>query len=179
MRGVLIGRFQPFHLGHLAVVREVRARRADEELILGIGSAQESYTWKNPFTTAERMEMVSRALGEAKVDGVVAVPLPDIQRHALWVRYAETILPPFGRVYTNNPLTRLLFEQAKYPVESPTLVDRARYEGESVRDHIARDEGWPALVPTSVARYLQEIGAPHRLAVLRTTPASSSVMAPP
>ena len=167
MRGLLVGRFQPFHRGHLEVVREIRGTRTDEELILGIGSAQESYTWKNPFTAGERSEMIARALVEANLEGVVAIPLPDIQRHALWVRYAESILPPFGRVYTNNPLTRLLFEQARYPVERPRLVDRARFEGEVVRDHLARDKGWRPLVPPAVARYLGELGAPARLAVLR------------
>ncbi len=174
MRGLLVGRFQPFHLGHLSVVREIRATRPDEELVLGIGSAQESYTWKNPFTTAERMEMVALALAEARAEGVLAIPLPDIQRHALWVRYAETILPPFGRVYTNNPLTRLLFEQAKYPVEAPSLVDRARFEGENVRDHLANDRDWRPLVPSEVARYLVEIGAPVRLRVLREGQGRSS-----
>ncbi|MGI0071104.1 MAG: nicotinamide-nucleotide adenylyltransferase [Thermoplasmata archaeon] len=167
MRGLLVGRFQPFHLGHLGVVREVRAARPGEELILGVGSAQESYTWKNPFTASERLEMIARALREAKVDGVSAIPLPDIQRHALWVRYAESLVPPFERVYTNNPLTRLLFEQAKYSVESPTLVDRVRLEGEAVREHLARDRAWKPLVPPVVAHYLSEIGAPARLALLR------------
>ena len=167
MRGLLVGRFQPFHLGHLEVVRGIRASRKDEELILGIGSAQESYTWRNPFTAGERAEMIARALREAKLDGVLAVPLPDIQRHALWVRYAETILPPFQRVYTNNPLTRMLFEQARYTVESPSLVDRARFEGETVREHLARNQGWKSLVPPAVARYLGELDAPARFAVLR------------
>ncbi len=174
MRGLLVGRYQPFHLGHLAVVQEVRASRADQELILGVGSAQESYTWKNPFTCGERLEMIARALAEHHIGGVIAIPLPDIQRHALWVRYVESVLPPFQRVYTNNPLTRLLFEQAKYPVESPTLVDRARLEGEAVRDHLADDQAWTSLVPPAVATLLAEIRAPARLAMLREGQGRSS-----
>ncbi|MGA8303429.1 MAG: nicotinamide-nucleotide adenylyltransferase [Thermoplasmata archaeon] len=174
MRGVLIGRFQPLHRGHLAVVREIRSARPDDELILGIGSAQESYTWKNPFTSGERAEMIARALREAEIDRVVAVPLPDIQRHSLWVRYVESLLPPFERVYTNNPLTRLLFEQARYPVESPSLVERSKFEGATVRDHLARDEGWRPLVPPAVVEYLVELGAPARLAVLRQSPDRAS-----
>jgi nicotinamide-nucleotide adenylyltransferase len=167
VRGLLVGRYQPFHEGHLAVVREIRARRPDDDLILGIGSAQESYTWKNPFTSGERLEMVHRALAEANLGGVVAFPIPDIQRHAQWVRYLETLLPPFERVYTNNPLTRLLFEQAKYRVESPTLVDRDRYEGETVRRRLADGGDWSSLVPRAVSTYLTELHAPARLALLR------------
>jgi nicotinamide-nucleotide adenylyltransferase len=167
VRGLLVGRFQPFHRGHLAVVQEVRKSTVDRELILGVGSAQESYTWKNPFTSGERLEMIARALREAKVDRVVAIPLPDIQRHALWVRYVESLLPSFDRIYTNNPLTRLLFEEAEYPVESPKLVDRTRLEGELVRGFLADNAGWKPLVPPAVAAYLEEIRAPARLATLR------------
>ena len=167
MRGLLVGRYQPFHRGHLAVVREIRTARPDQELILGVGSAQESYTWKNPFTSGERLEMIGRALAEARLDRVLAIPLPDIDRHALWVRYVESLVPPFERVYTNNPLTHLLFEESEYEVERPKLVERARFEGESVRTHLADDAGWEPLVPPAVACYLKEIRASARLRLLR------------
>lgn len=167
MRGLLVGRFQPFHLGHLAIVREVRAARPDDELILGVGSAQASYTWKNPFTSGERLEMIHRALGGARVERVLALPIPDIDRHALWVRYVESLLPRFERIYTNNPLTRRLFEDAGYAVESPKLVERAKFEGEVVRAHLASGAGWEPLVPEPVAAYLRELGAPARLGILR------------
>ncbi len=94
-------------------------------LLIGIGTREESYTAENPFTAGERFEMIDRALREAHVTGVEIVPVADIRRHALWVRYLEGLLPPFREVYTNNPLTRLLFEKAGYPVESPG-PDRAR-----------------------------------------------------
>jgi nicotinamide-nucleotide adenylyltransferase len=172
VRGLLVGRFQPFHGGHLAVVREVRRARSDDVLILGVGSAQESYTWQNPFTAGERLEMISRALTEARLDGILAIPLPDIQRHALWVRHVESLVPPFERVYTNNPLTRLLFEEEGYEVEGPTLVERSRFEGEVVRQRLALDREWEPLVSPAVASYLREIRAPSRLAVLREGPRS-------
>ncbi|HXY46810.1 MAG TPA: adenylyltransferase/cytidyltransferase family protein, partial [Thermoplasmata archaeon] len=86
MRGLLIGRFQPFHRGHLSVVRTIRADRPDDSLLLGIGSAQESFTWKNPFTAGERFEMIARAIADADIARVEVVPIPDIHQHALWVR---------------------------------------------------------------------------------------------
>jgi nicotinamide-nucleotide adenylyltransferase len=174
VRGLLVGRFQPFHRGHLEVVRAVRAQRPDEELILGVGSAQASYTWKNPFTSAERMEMIARATRDDRLEGVIAVPIPDIDRHALWVAHVASLVPPFDRVYTNNPLTRLLFERARYAVESPALVDRESLEGESVRARIADGRDWESRVPPAVARYLTELGAPARLAMLREGEGRSS-----
>jgi len=167
VRGLLVGRFQPFHLGHLATVRWIREHQ-DEPLLLGIGSAQESYTWTNPFTAGERFEMIDRSLRAEGITQVQCVPLPDIQRHAQWVAYVESMLPPFSRVYTNNPLTRLLFERAGHPVVAVPWADRERCEGAQIRREIARSgsvEGMP--LPGPVAAYLSEIGGADRLRRLR------------
>jgi|SRR5208282_2178824 len=174
MRGLLVGRFQPFHLGHLQVVRSIQEGRPEAALLLAIGSAEESYTWKNPFTAGERFEMIDRTLGSLDGLGYRIVPVADIRRHAQWVAYLESFLPRFDRVYTNNPLTRLLFERAGYAVEVPPLYSRAKFEGEHIRMLLARGRGWRALVPAPVAEYLTEIEAPHRLALLRGSTHPSS-----
>jgi len=176
-RGLLVGRFQPFHLGHLGLVSEIRRGRPDAELLLVIGSAEASYTWTNPFTAGERFEMADRAIREAGVSGVPILPLADIQRHAQWVSYVESMVPRFDRVYTNNPLTRLLFETAGHPVEGTPLLHRNKFEGAHIRDCLAADRGWRPLVPPAVAEYLSELGAPARLELLRP-PAAPPAGAP-
>ncbi len=170
MRGLLVGRFQPFHTGHLGVVRTIRSEAPDRDLVVVIGSAEESYTWENPFTAGERFEMVERACREAGISGVTVVPVEDIRRHTQWVAYLEGLLPPFDTVYTNNPLTRLLFERAGYEVKAPAWVDRGRFEGVAIRERLAQGEDLKGLVPPSVAAYLAEIGAAARLAALRPGP---------
>lgn len=150
----------------------IRSHRPAEELILGVGSAEDSHTPANPFTAGERIEMIGRALGAAKIDGWTAVPLADIHRHALWVAHVRSLLPTFQRVYTNNPLTRQLFEEAGYDVESPALVDRARLEGVQIRALLARDDGWAERVPPTVAAFLREIDAPARMRALVPPPPS-------
>ncbi len=167
MRGLLVGRFQPFHRGHLALVRSLRAGPDAEPLLLVIGSAEQSYTWTNPFTGGERFEMIERALAEARVTGVTLVPVADIGRHALWVRYLEGLLPAFDRVYSRNPLTLMLFERAGYSTVRPPLVQRARFEGARIRARLARGEPVGAFVPPAVARYLTQLNAAERLAALR------------
>ncbi len=166
-RGLYVGRFQPFHRGHLDTVRGIRSDEPREDLIIGIGSAQDSYDWKNPFTAGERIEMIDRALAEAKISGALLVPVPDISRHAMWVNYLEALLPTFDHVYTNNPLTRLLFERSGYLVESPPLFERERFEGVRIREQLATGGDWKRAVPPAVGAYLEEIGAPARLQVLR------------
>ena len=175
MRGLFVGRFQPFHLGHLAVLRGLRERRPEEELIIGIGTAQTSHTVENPFTAGERMEMILRALSEAELDRVLPVPLLDIDRHSLWVGYLASLLPRFERVYTNNPLTRLLFEAGGYEVEAPVLIDREHLEGTRIRAEMVAGDLWRERVPVAVRDYLEAIHAPERLRLLAAAPRSPPV----
>ncbi|RLF01945.1 MAG: nicotinamide-nucleotide adenylyltransferase, partial [Thermoprotei archaeon] len=57
-RGLFVGRFQPFHLGHLKALRWILER--EDEVIICIGSAQYSHSLRNPFTVGERVEMIWR-----------------------------------------------------------------------------------------------------------------------
>lgn len=54
---VFIGRFQPFHIGHEAVIR--RALERAHQVVILIGSENESRSIKNPWTFEEREHMIS------------------------------------------------------------------------------------------------------------------------
>lgn len=69
-----IGRFEPFHNGHLSVVR--RALQNCDRLIVLIGSAQSARSTRNPFSSAEREVMLRAALGN-DADRVVIRHIPD------------------------------------------------------------------------------------------------------
>ncbi|MEM2975778.1 MAG: adenylyltransferase/cytidyltransferase family protein, partial [Candidatus Bathyarchaeia archaeon] len=47
-RGLFVGRFQPFHLGHLTAVKNIL--KSVDELVIIVGSAQYSHRLDNPFT---------------------------------------------------------------------------------------------------------------------------------
>jgi bifunctional NMN adenylyltransferase/nudix hydrolase len=57
---VVIGRFQPFHLGHLKMLE--KAFTVGEKVIVVLGSARCARNIKNPFSTAEREEMIRSVL---------------------------------------------------------------------------------------------------------------------
>ncbi|MCI4358723.1 MAG: nicotinamide-nucleotide adenylyltransferase [Thermoplasmata archaeon] len=166
MRGLLIGRFQPFHSGHLEVARYLRERKPDENLLLGIGSSEESFTPENPFTASERAEMIALALAEANLSGCLTVPIPDIDRHALWAAHVREVVPPFDRVYTNNPLTRQLFERDGVAVESTPLFRRESLQGLKIRSAILEELPWTLFVPPAVAEYLGRIEGAQRVRLL-------------
>lgn len=62
-----IGRFQPFHLGHKSVV-DTALRRA-KKVALILGSDQQPRTARNPFTTKERIQMISAVYPDAVANG--------------------------------------------------------------------------------------------------------------
>jgi bifunctional NMN adenylyltransferase/nudix hydrolase len=85
---VFIGRFQPFHKGHLCVVRE--ALREAERVIVLIGSAHRPRNIRDPWTVEERTEMVRSAVGEQDSERVIIAPLMDVlYNDELWVRNVQ------------------------------------------------------------------------------------------
>lgn len=162
MRGLFIGRFQPYHLGHHEVVK--RILNEVDELIIGIGSAQESHTLENPFTAGERIMMISRAIEELKTNKkVYIIPLEDIYRNSLWVSHVCSMTPHFDVVYTNNPLVHRLFAEANFKVVKTGLVNRQEYHGTEIRRKMLEGEDWESFVPKSVAEVIKEIRGIERI----------------
>lgn len=158
---LLIGRFQPFHLGHLEVVRTI-AKECDE-LIIGIGSAQISHTFENPFTAGERHLMISRALRDDGIKDFFLVPIVDLNQYGVWVSHVRSMVPPFQRVYTNNALTRRLFTEAGYDVSASPMFNRAQYSGTEIRKRMLAGDEWREYVPTAVAEVIDSIEGVKRL----------------
>jgi nicotinamide-nucleotide adenylyltransferase len=163
MRGLIIGRYQPFHNGHLEVIREIVRDGECDELILVIGSAQESHTKENPFTVGERILMIDKALKEAEVQNYFLIPIIDINRYAVWVAHVESLVPPIDLVYTNNQLTKRLFSERGYNVKLPKLYDREKYSGTKIRQMMIDGEDWTRLVPPGVKEVIRGIDGVKRL----------------
>jgi bifunctional NMN adenylyltransferase/nudix hydrolase len=79
---VFIGRFQPFHLGHAALLREALA--IAPRCVVVIGSAYQARTPKNPFTWQERAEMIQLGLPEADRERVLFLPTRDYYDEERW-----------------------------------------------------------------------------------------------
>lgn len=161
--GLFVGRFQPFHLGHLEAIKNVL--REIDQLIIVIGSAQYSHNKDNPFTAGERLVMVRRALEEAGFDysRFWVVPVPDMHLHMMWVSSVEGYTPHFDVVYSNEPLTRRLFMEAGYKVKSIPFYERKTYSSTEIRERMVKGESWRKLVPKSVAVFIEEIDGINRL----------------
>lgn len=162
-RGLYVGRFQPFHLGHLGAIKDIL--KEVDELIIVIGSAQYSHLLDNPFTAGERMVMIRKALEEAGLSysRFWIVPVPDMHLHMMWVSAVEGYTPSFDVVYSNEPLTRRLFIEAGYEVKAIRFHKRKIYSSTEIRERMLKDKSWEKLVPKSVAAFIKEIDGVNRL----------------
>ena len=62
--GMLIGRFQPFHVGHKAILE--RALEECDKVVVLLGSAQEARVLHNPLTSGERWAMIQNCFPNEK-----------------------------------------------------------------------------------------------------------------
>jgi len=147
---LFIGRFQPFHLGHLDAIRQVLS--SHDKIIIGIGSAQYSGKQKNPYPVNMRQKMIQESLRDARISGerFSIVHIPDIHNDDEWVAHVEKLCPPFGAVLSGTPLVQDLFRKnGTHEVMTPQF--NFHISGTAVREKMADKEPWEEMVPEVVA----------------------------
>jgi len=169
MRGFYIGRYQPFHHGHRHMVEEIAAEV--DELVLGIGSAGDSHTTRNPFTAGERVMMVTKAVEELDATTYV-VPIEDLDRNSVWVSHVQSMTPRFDVAYSNNPLVVRLFDEAGVEVRQSPMFRRDVLEGTELRERMIRGRDWTDLVPDVVVEVIREVDGVERIRRIAETDAN-------
>ncbi len=168
MRGLLIGRFQPFHKGHVYVIKEIL--KEVDEVVIGIGSAQLSHSLENPFTAGERVLMISKSLTESGIKNKkYIIPISDVNNNSLWVSHLHSITPPFSAIYTGNALVKRLFHEEGLEVKSPPMFNRSEYSGTEIRSRMLEGEKWEHLVPRAVIDVVKEVKGIERIKELAKT----------
>ncbi len=156
-RALYLGRFQPVHNGHLWAVSY--ALKSCDELVIAVGSAQKSHELHDPFTTGERLQMIRRALIEAKIDSsrVSVIPIPDTwESHSLWVSRVVSYCGNFDAVFSNQPLVTRLFKEAGFKTVSIPLYKRKTLCGTELRSGMLKGDDWEPYVPKAVAKFIRE-----------------------
>lgn len=92
---IFIGRFQPFHIGHQAVIE--RALTMANEVVVMVGSAGKPRSSKNPWTFSERAEVILKSNPEA-VGRINVVPLYDkTYNDPAWVAQVQSLVETIAR----------------------------------------------------------------------------------
>jgi len=148
--GLFIGRFQPFHNGHLKDIKDVL--REVDEIVIGIGSINESKTEQNPFTVEERKTMIDLVLKNKKIKNYKYIEIPDFNNDKKWVEYIIKLVPQIDAIYTGNAWTEKCFTKAGYQIDKVKLIKNLN--STKIRDFMKNGKYWKRLVPKEVYQYL-------------------------
>lgn len=161
--GLFVGRFQPFHKGHLATVKFALGRV--DQLVIVVGSAQKSHEPRNPFTAGERIMMIKDSLVSEKIDTskILIIPVPDVDVHSLWTRQVDMLVPKYDVVFANDSFTLLLFRERGIKTEEAPLVNRSEMQATEIRSKMVSGGKWQDLVPAPVAKIINEINGVERV----------------
>jgi len=156
-----IGRFQPFHIGHAHVIKELHDEGYELIRVI-IGSAQETYTPNNPFTIDERKQMIKIFLSEhPEIQKITRIEEQDDDPDdSEWVNsIVEKV--GFSDIASNNPDTIKLFEDNGFKVYRPFY--RLQYNGKNIRRIMCEGGKYDDLVSVSTLKFLNTINANERL----------------
>lgn len=168
-RGMIHGRFQPFHNGHLEYMRGAAA--LCDELFVGITNPDPArikpeaadparhLPESNPWTYAERLLMVKAAARDLGLDleRVHVIPFP-VNEPELWPAYVPPGVTQFIRLFSDwggEKLDRL--RDAGYDVVVLDEGAEKEVSGAQVRDALRSGAEWERFVPPGVARVIREL----------------------
>lgn len=167
-RGMIHGRFQPFHNGHLEYLRG--AAEHSDEVWIGITNPDPTrikpeatdplrhLPESNPFSYAERLLMVKAAAADLGIApaAVHVIPFP-VNEPELWPAYVPTGVTQYLRLFSDWGGTKLeRLREAGYEVVILDEGAEKQISGADVRAALREGGNWEALVPAGVAHALRE-----------------------
>jgi len=157
MNGLLIGRFQPFHLGHLEALQFALSKV--DKLWVGLGSSNKPAEKNNPFTAEQRKEMILSSIDDSMKERISIFFIPDLDNHLKWIEKIDSIVPKFEIIFSNDELTKHLYSKRDIKVESIPFLNRESLSGTNIRDLIISDQKWDDLVPDGTRNFLKNTSA--------------------
>ncbi|MFA6992462.1 MAG: nicotinamide-nucleotide adenylyltransferase, partial [Candidatus Gracilibacteria bacterium] len=163
---LFIGRFQPFHNGHLEIIKRILKKH--NKVIIVIGSAEKAKEKRNPFSAPVRKKMILSALKESKIppSKYKIIPLKDLNDFANWASYTLKNIPPVATLYTGSKLVKDCFsgKYSKACKQQPSSIKivhikkKVKISGTLVRTAIRKKQNWKKFVPKSVAKIILSNG---------------------
>ncbi len=137
--GLVIGRFQPLHYGHIYLWKQ--ALVVSREITIAIGSAN-TRNEDNPFPAETREQMVRSALGREGFANRVTkiVRINDYVDDNFWLQETIRTTGKVDVVVGNNGWVNGIFIDAHIQALEVPLLNRHAYEGKTIRKQL-RDQG--------------------------------------
>lgn len=162
--GLIIGRFQPVHKGHVKLIEE--SLKFVKKLKIGVGSSQFSDVPENPFSFDERELMLNLSLSNTDLhpDDYEIIPIPDEFNLEKWLDNVLKIAADFDVVITNNLWIGRLFQLRGKQMLYGLKFNFEEYNGSYIRNMIyGKEPDWIGLVPKSVFKLIGQHATLKRL----------------
>lgn len=145
--GLLVGRFQPFHLGHLHLIQQ--ALEQVEKLVIGIGSAN-IFDNNNPLDFRTRDKMLNQVFDKEELQNriIKTLPINDYPDDLVWLENSIKLTGQIDVVIGNNEWVNGIFEAKGYPILRLGLYRRDLYESKKIRQLIKEGKEWEDCVPS-------------------------------
>ncbi|MCK9186558.1 nicotinamide-nucleotide adenylyltransferase [Candidatus Gracilibacteria bacterium] len=164
---LFIGRFQPFHKGHLEVVKEIL--KENDSVIIAIGSAENSFLPENPMTASERFQIIDESLKEAKISSEKyrIIPIRNINNYNLWVEHLNTYIPPYETVYTGSKIVKDCYADKKIKIKN--LTRKLEISATKIREAMQENKEWEEYVPKACADLMKKWKIPERTKIIQNS----------
>lgn len=130
-----------------------------KKVVIGIGSSDKSKTVENPFTAAERKEMIQQALQDEDIIpmfDVEFVDLPDHKDDAQWTQHVLEKVGHVDTIWTGNEDTKKCFDGK---LEIKEIKEVPGINSTKIREMVKKgDTDWKTKVPAAVVYAIQELG---------------------
>lgn len=151
-KALFIGRFQPFHKGHLHAIENIIERYGFA--IIGVGSSQEKGTMENPLSFEQRKHIIETVMEKHGFRGQYKIfPIPDLYDDRKWVSYC--LKEHFDVVVSGNEWVQKCFTGIK-EVSNPDFLRREELQATIIRRKIIDNEPWEHLVPEEEIEFLHK-----------------------
>jgi len=168
---LFIGRFQPFHNGHLDITK--RILKKNKKIIIVVGSTEKSFKNHDPLTAKERGQIIKSSLLESGVKPTQfkIILLKDLNDFPNWANYVLKHAPKIDVLYTGSKLVKDCFS-GKYSKACKTkppsiriekIVKKIPINGTLIRKKMAENGNWEKFVSKSTAKLLKKWKVKDRL----------------
>lgn len=158
MKVLFVGRFQPFHNGHMEAIKRIGEKGDNVTIVIAGPGKPDS---KNPFTFGERREMISRSLDGNGIDYEIR-EVEDVNDDEKWIGRIAS-LNGFDVAYSRNKWTIRCLEKLGIKVKRHEFYERYKNCSTVIRERIREGREWKDLVPREVYAYVKEIGGEKRI----------------
>lgn len=147
--GLVIGRFQPLHKGHVYLIKE--SLKYCDQLIIGIGSANKK-SQKNPWSAAKRRKMLKDFVRANKFEKriIKIINLYDNPDDDVWFENLIKKTGKFDVTLGNNPWNNGIIARHGIKAIEVGFYNREKLEGVKIRELMRTNSNWKDRVPSYI-----------------------------